>query len=308
MYIPNLRMFKSKREVKILIRYLSVIKHSHVRQWTADILGELGDRRAVQPLIESLQDEAPNVRRSVALALGQLGDGRAVHPLIGCLQDPDAEVCRNAVEALGEIGDERAVEPLIKVLEDDAPLIQATAAEALGQIGDPAASQGLANLRDRSAHKKVKRAVAEAIDEIRASQKRAERRAKAAARSRRASRAKHRRKPSTRSGSAAQGEKVPRELSISMYIAQLGSPIREWRADASEKLCQIGRPAVKQLIRTLSGINQPEELRAGAALVLGRIGDSRARTPLKEALKDGSKDVRWAAKMGLRALDVQQGE
>jgi HEAT repeat protein len=61
------------------------------------------------------------IREAAAGALGDIGDKRAVEPLIGALSDDKTWVRRSAVEALGEIGDSRAVEPLIKALEDEDP-------------------------------------------------------------------------------------------------------------------------------------------------------------------------------------------
>jgi HEAT repeat protein len=54
------------------------------RQHAAESLGELGDRRAVEPLLQALQDrgEESEVRAAAAEALGKLGDLRAVEGLL----------------------------------------------------------------------------------------------------------------------------------------------------------------------------------------------------------------------------------
>ena len=52
-----------------------------VRQYAAEALGKLGDRRAVPFLIEALRDESELVRPAVATALGQLGQTIAIEPL-----------------------------------------------------------------------------------------------------------------------------------------------------------------------------------------------------------------------------------
>jgi HEAT repeat protein len=98
-------------------------------------LGEIGDARAVEPLIEAL---GPNVhfgvRRGAAVALGDIGDARAVEPLIRELScDWDDMIRRFAAIALGKIGNERAVEPLIGVLEDE--YVHDAAKEALKKLG-----------------------------------------------------------------------------------------------------------------------------------------------------------------------------
>jgi hypothetical protein len=54
--------------------------------------------------------EAHKVRQSAAEALGQLGDVRAVEPLIAALKDPELEVRKAVIKSLGQLGDVRAVE------------------------------------------------------------------------------------------------------------------------------------------------------------------------------------------------------
>ena len=48
------------------------------RMAAADILGRLGDKRAVEPLARALGDKVWEVNRAIAVALGQLGDSRGV--------------------------------------------------------------------------------------------------------------------------------------------------------------------------------------------------------------------------------------
>ena len=62
-----------------------------------------------------LDNDIKDVYWPVAKALGDIGDERAVEPLIKALGHEDEDVRKSAAEALGKIGDARAVEPLIKV-------------------------------------------------------------------------------------------------------------------------------------------------------------------------------------------------
>jgi hypothetical protein len=74
------------------------------------------DESAVEPLIEMLKS---NRARSVAVSLlGRVGDKRAVKPLIEVLGDDKLSVIKAAAGALGKLGDERAVKPLFKTFED----------------------------------------------------------------------------------------------------------------------------------------------------------------------------------------------
>jgi len=130
-------------------------------RWDAvRVLGEIGDPKAVDPLIEVLKnkDETYEVRGSAAIALGEIGDPRAVDPLIEALSYEDAgwaednwvvrkdkseyalTVRKSAAIALGEIGDPRGVDPLIEALSYvDYSHVVIYSAEALGKIGDPRA-------------------------------------------------------------------------------------------------------------------------------------------------------------------------
>lgn len=77
------------------------------RSGAAYSLGWTGDSRAVDPLIEALDDENWSVRARAANSLGNIGDSRAVGPLIETLDDSDSAVRFSAVGALGSIGDSR---------------------------------------------------------------------------------------------------------------------------------------------------------------------------------------------------------
>lgn len=97
-------------------------------------LGEIGDTRAVEPLIQLLKDRDRDVRLVAARVLGGMRDTRVVEPLIQVLKDEDRGVRMSAARALGRIGDKRAVEPLTNALEDEDSLVQDAARDALEQI------------------------------------------------------------------------------------------------------------------------------------------------------------------------------
>lgn len=90
---------------------------------------------SVEPLIITLKDENPFVRRNAVYALGEIKDVRAVNPLIDALKDNDLIVRRNAAKALGKIRDTSAVEPLTAALNDECPVVRRSAATALKEMG-----------------------------------------------------------------------------------------------------------------------------------------------------------------------------
>lgn len=90
---------------------------------------------AVRPMIKALADwRDSRLRSTAAFILGEIGDKRAVKPLIYRLEDREWQVRAVAAGALGKIGDERAVEPLTKVLKDGYEQVREAAKWALERI------------------------------------------------------------------------------------------------------------------------------------------------------------------------------
>jgi hypothetical protein len=156
---------KAKKKVVDLINLLLMHNNASERGKTALRLGEIGDARAVEPLIKALEDEDRKVHWQAAWALGEIGDARAVEPLIRKLEGKfpvDQDALRESSLALVKIGS-HAVEPLIKVLREDADVLtRSLAAQILGQIGDARAVEPLTEaLKDKEEH--VQKAAEEAL-------------------------------------------------------------------------------------------------------------------------------------------------
>jgi tetratricopeptide (TPR) repeat protein len=84
-----------------------------VRREAARALGQIGDERAVEPLVQALgEDEETNVRRAAAEALGQIGDERAVEPLMWALSEGLEEVRQSAAFALAEMASDRTLDAI----------------------------------------------------------------------------------------------------------------------------------------------------------------------------------------------------
>jgi HEAT repeat protein len=131
-----------------------------VRRVAIKALGAFEDIRALNFLIACLKIKEGSLNESAAEALGDLGDPRAIDPLIALLAEKDLNwmVCEEVVKALGKIGDTRAVDPLITVYNTRYPYgtveIQSAVVEALGNIGDERAMELL--LKVSSENKEIK--------------------------------------------------------------------------------------------------------------------------------------------------------
>ncbi|MDZ4763265.1 MAG: HEAT repeat domain-containing protein [Chloroflexota bacterium] len=126
----------------VLKQVLSELRDSNKdRRRTAVMkLGMLGGDDAVINLIRIVVNHTEDliVRGRAAQMLGKLGDVRAVDPLIQALDAPGFQTTLHAVESLGMIGDKRAVEPLREMLSNSHDKYRAAARTALHRMGiDP---------------------------------------------------------------------------------------------------------------------------------------------------------------------------
>ena len=129
---PFIKMFESGSSMNYLIARKSLLsigksavpslidalthRRPNVRQWAAQVLGDIKDVRAVDPLGSVLKDNDADVRKEAATAIGKMRDHRGTEPLVHALEDSNWEVCANAAAALGKIKAKTAIEPLIVLL------------------------------------------------------------------------------------------------------------------------------------------------------------------------------------------------
>ncbi len=89
-----------------------------VRCAVADVLGEIGDRRAALALADLLADPDANVRVCAAEALGKMGGAYAVEALLGALGAADSSMRMAALDALERLGVAPPVDRVRALLED----------------------------------------------------------------------------------------------------------------------------------------------------------------------------------------------
>ena len=113
-----------------------------IRLACADALGRIGDRFAVVPLINVVQDEEEKsvyVKESAAHALGLIGDISAIDPLISIMEakqgiwDKFSFLKEKIIEALGmmNINNRKVLRVLKSSLTDSSPMVRINAIEAL---------------------------------------------------------------------------------------------------------------------------------------------------------------------------------
>jgi len=95
---------------------------------------EIWMKKDVETLIEELGNPITTHRLHAAFFLGIKKEKRAVNALIEALQDGDSNVVANVIYALGEIGDPQALEPLRKLNDAGVKKLRRIAIEKLKQI------------------------------------------------------------------------------------------------------------------------------------------------------------------------------
>jgi DEAD/DEAH box helicase domain-containing protein len=100
-------------------------------------LGMMGGETALITLIGVVRNHHEDliVRGRAALMLGKLGDRRAVESLIEALDAPGYQTRVHAAESLGKLGDPRAIPSLRRVVETESDTFRAAAVEALHRLG-----------------------------------------------------------------------------------------------------------------------------------------------------------------------------
>ena len=128
--------------VKLLACMNNKKENYKVRLACADALGRIGNKYAVRPLIDLVEDESEKsiyLKESATFALGLLGDTSAIDPLISILESKQGFVDKftflkeKIVEALGKLNfnNKKVLKALKSSLMDSSPMVRINAIEAI---------------------------------------------------------------------------------------------------------------------------------------------------------------------------------
>ena len=136
--------FKNTRAVPTLLYCLNTKGEDYkFRLAVAEALGKIGDKTAVETLINVVSDEEEKsvyVRESAAKALGMIGDIRAMEAFLSILEskksflDKFTFLKERVIEAMGNMevsGNKRVLSALTNALADDSPQVRMNAIESL---------------------------------------------------------------------------------------------------------------------------------------------------------------------------------
>lgn len=107
-----------------------------LRRGAVKILGEIGDKKAIGPLLELLSDESPEIRLGIIKALRQIGGKEAEEALLTALNDRDFEVKKEAILSVAK--SEKSIAALRERLQDEEEdlKVRLAAASRLGEWGN----------------------------------------------------------------------------------------------------------------------------------------------------------------------------
>lgn len=248
------------------------------RFFAIQILSELQDNRAVEPLISLLQD--PQVGWVAARALGELGDPEAVMPLINAIQTCGPGRCRPFIVALGKIGDHQAIQVLIEHLSDLPDWVCNDVAEALAALGGAVKEPLLEclksaeqNLRERAAIALGYMGLPDGIDLL-----------KLALRT----------SPSVyiRSGAAGSLGMIQDPSALDSLILAIEDPATGVRKEAVKAIKRIGVSTEATSRALISALDSDDSFVVGeAALALSSIGDKQAIPELERLTREDDQDI-----------------
>lgn len=259
---------------------------ARLRRTACEVIRLSPSDRAVAPLSRVLGDANSEVRVAAARTLGMLGNREAVPSLLGHLDDPSLDVRAAIVRALGRIGDDRAVVPLLGKVQDNAHEVRRMTVRVLGDLGDKrAASALMLALRDKSDDVRV-----EAIDSL--GRLRAEQATSALA-----PLTQERSSLAVRDAAVEALGRIGNDPAVDALIRALDQddPSDE-RSPVREALVRVGKPVIDRLVSAIS--QSSTNVAAGAALVLGAVGDDTHVPVIVRAMQRG----KIPARVGVRAL------
>ena len=151
------RLFKKYRnewDTEFLADELTNFSEPEIIKELIEKLEKIADDKALETIIDRLENDPSDiVRDRAAEALGNMGDKRAVDPLLECLKEGKA--CPMCASAIVKICDRECVNKLINILRDrnTPPPIREAVARSLGEIKDKTTDETIEKAIERIQHK-----------------------------------------------------------------------------------------------------------------------------------------------------------
>ena len=280
-----------------------------LRMAAASALGKLGDESGISSLKSALSDGDPRVRQRVCMALGEINHPSAVPALIDRLSDPNGQVRHEAAIALSAIGTDQALAALKNMMDADNTSIRRIAASALGEAGtadvvEPLASalndpdggvrsaaiysiiELLSNVDTQKSHSIRERIVNELQDAGDATV------APIVEILEESSQQRQRRNAAWFLGRVVDD---PNPKTVEVLVDALESDDTQTAQFAATSLAEMGDKRVENELLELVKSDAPDDARAQAVFILGKVGGEDSREVVENLTEDDSKQVRKRA-------------
>jgi HEAT repeat protein len=239
-------------------------------------LGEIGDQKALNPLLSKLDSQKWNIRRYAINSLAKIQDS-STDIFINALRDDDVHVREKAVEMIGKHGDDITINYLRRVINDEDEDVRDRAQNILNfkfPIHEPITveskpkhkwghKQSLYDIIDRIGQKEASKILIEFLSDD---------------------------DPEIRQRSCEVLGEIQEKSAVKHLIQLLKDEDSSVKWRSREALRKIGKPAVMPLIQALNNGNP--QIRKRVACALGEIGDEQAIQPLISRLDDENDVVR----------------
>lgn len=141
--IRAIRKLKKRRNQRVLDVMLELLQTdaADIRAEAAQVLGHLGDKRAVAPLLHMAENDLERVRPDALYALSLLGDRRAHNLFVMALDDPYLPIRVEGALGLASFMDNRAVPMLAHCLNNRRRFIAVHRPDYLGDYAEEALQQ-----------------------------------------------------------------------------------------------------------------------------------------------------------------------
>jgi len=144
-YAQQKDLLESAEALPIWIEALQNGDSPQVKEWAAQILGNIGDPSALQALAGALSGPR-NVRDAAVAAIKQFPEDQAAAAFVAALESGERDGQAVALAQLSRLRPEEAVEAVAAIAASDDELLSRTAIDTLGDIGGDAAAEALVAL------------------------------------------------------------------------------------------------------------------------------------------------------------------
>ena len=136
-----------KRAVEPLLELLSTCRNMNLLRETITVVGNLGDKQALEEVSDFLHSDSEILRGEAAVSVAKLGRGKVLEDLKELLKDESWYVRAKVAEGLREIGGEEVERVLLVMTADRDRRVQMAAIEAIGYAVNERRIDGKRGLR-----------------------------------------------------------------------------------------------------------------------------------------------------------------